>query len=84
MSVPKPRNARAVAWGLQIKTFRQFHRQEDGTPWSQEYLGKKIGVSGATVSRWESGMLIPRDDHRDEIAAALNVPYEAIFRRIPA
>lgn len=31
--------------------------------WTQEELGERIGVAGATISRWESGEHVPQKHH---------------------
>lgn len=46
---------------------------------SQRQLGDKVGVKDATVSRWESGLLVPRDDHKISIAEALEMDVRMLF-----
>ncbi len=41
---------------------------------SQEALGRKVGVSGACVSNWESGRFLPGKDRIRKLAAALHMP----------
>jgi transcriptional regulator with XRE-family HTH domain len=45
--------------GNWIAAFRHRVTNERGHPYSPEQLGRQIGVSGATVRRWEAGKLRP-------------------------
>lgn len=40
-----------------IGTFIAVHRKRKG--FTQEYLGKLLGVSGKVVSKWENGKSLP-------------------------
>ena len=40
-----------------IGTFIAFHRKRKG--FTQEYLGKLLGISGKVVSKWENGKSLP-------------------------
>lgn len=47
---------------------------------SLEQLGKKVGVSKMTISRWESGEIKHmKSDKIEKLAIALNVPVMAFF-----
>jgi transcriptional regulator with XRE-family HTH domain len=36
--------------------------------WTQDEMAQRLQVSGATVSRWESGLSIPRPEHLARLA----------------
>src|SRR5690606_32874243 len=36
--------------------------------WTQVEMGKRLGVAGATVSRWESAISIPEPEHLERLA----------------
>jgi len=44
-----------------LANFRYFRAGEDGAHLSSEALGFRLGVSGATVRRWESGQAQPNE-----------------------
>lgn len=46
---------------------------------SQADLAEMLGVTQATVSRWEGGLIEPTLKHRLEIADALGVSADALF-----
>lgn len=68
-------------WGRNIRLFRQAHDklkdipETDGMRAMAEYLE----VSAATVSRWETGRMSPRDNHKVDIAEYLGVDVRALF-----
>ena len=39
-----------------------------------EDLGKKIGISGASIINWETGRYIPKEEARQKVLKALNLP----------
>lgn len=45
----------------------------------QRQLGELVGVSGATVARWESGKDFPKGEKLPAIAKALNEPLDELF-----
>lgn len=45
----------------------------------QRELGELVGVSGATVARWESGKDFPKGEKLPAIATALNDPLDELF-----
>lgn len=47
-------------------------------------IAQAVGVSRATVSRWEHGTLSVRGDHALTVAALLNAKFEELFVRAPA
>lgn len=60
-------------WGANIIRGRKFMGL------SQADLARKLGLTQATVSRWESGTCAPRDKHKVEIASALRQDVTALF-----
>jgi transcriptional regulator with XRE-family HTH domain len=46
---------------------------------SQEVLGEKIGVSGNTVSRWETGTYKPTPEDLDKLARFFKVSITVFF-----
>lgn len=63
-----------LRYGEQIKAFRTVHKM------SQWALAEAVGVTQASVERWENGYAIPRDEIRPKIAEALGVRTDVIFR----
>src|SRR6188508_2513632 len=59
--------------GTWLAAFRHRVTNERGHPNSPEHLGKQIGVSGATIRRWESGLLRPRPADAANLARACNL-----------
>ncbi len=59
--------------GTWLASFRHRVINERGNPDSPEQLGAKIGVSGATIRRWESGRLRPNPDDAANLARACNL-----------
>jgi len=57
--------------------FVEHHRR--GKRWSQNQLGKLIGVRSSYVTSVESGELWPDDHVLDEIAALFGVPHEFLY-----
>lgn len=60
------RKVRRMATRQELARIVKGLRQERG--WTQTELGQRLGVSGATVSRWESGEHIMSEEHMREIA----------------
>ena len=54
-------------------------RKEKG--WTQTDIGKKLGVSNQTVSKWESGMTMPDVMLLPEIAKTFNVSIESLYSK---
>lgn len=54
--------------GLQVKTIRTLRNM------SQKELGESVGVSHATISYIESGLMIPSDELMEQIRSALGWP----------
>lgn len=46
---------------------------------TQEELSKLVGLTSATISRYESGKRIPKVTHLVDLAAALNLPINYFF-----
>lgn len=61
------------AWGLNIRSARQ------GRSWSLDKLADEVGVTAPTVSRWETGLVCPRDDHKQKVAEALEIDVRLLF-----
>lgn len=58
--------------GLRIRAFR-LARQ-----WSQEDLAKRIRLTGAAVSHWESGRIEPRPQHLRTLAHTFGIRGEVL------
>ena len=41
--------------------------------WSQEFLGKQVGVSRQTIASWEKGETSPKTDHLFKVARVFGV-----------
>jgi transcriptional regulator with XRE-family HTH domain len=59
--------------GTWLAAFRHRVTNERGHPSSPEQLGRQIGVSGATIRRWESGRLKPNPVDAANLARACNL-----------
>jgi transcriptional regulator with XRE-family HTH domain len=59
--------------GTWIAAFRHRVTNARGHPISPEQLGREIGVSGATIRRWEAGRLKPGADDVAQLARACNL-----------
>lgn len=69
-----------VDLGSWIACFRHRLRNEDGHPLSPEQLGQELGVSGATVRRWEAGSAQPRAQDIVHLAQACRLtPVQRAF-----
>ncbi len=53
----------------------------EGRGWSQNELGRRAGLSNATVSRVISGVRGPGPQFCQDVARALQVPEEIVFER---
>lgn len=42
--------------------------------WDGEQMGKKVGVSGASISNWEAGRYTPKEEARVKILKVLDLP----------
>lgn len=62
-----------TAQGGKIRQFRTFQGL------TQHALAELVGVTKAAVSDWERGVTTPRQHHQVSIAAALNMPWSALF-----
>ena len=62
-------------WGANIKELRESDRVGK----TREQFAEAVGVSVATVSRWENGLMTPSDAHKLEIAYALGADVRLIF-----
>ena len=67
---------RRHVWGGNIRMVRRMRGL------TQAQLGKACHVSRPTVSQWEAGATLPRDDHRDALCEALDAEYAALFPRV--
>ena len=66
------------------RTLKQIHgrnirgfREDKGE--SQLDMANALNVTQATVSRWEAGLVSPRDEQKVAIAEYLGVPAFAVF-----
>ena len=73
--------ALARMWGQNIRLFRVAKDKRDGTPEAEglRAMAEYLGVAPATVSRWETGKITPRDEMKVEIAEYLEVDPRALF-----
>jgi transcriptional regulator with XRE-family HTH domain len=46
---------------------RDITALREGLRWTQDELARRLQVSGATVSRWEAGLSIPRPEHLNRL-----------------
>lgn len=60
-------------WGNNIRTIREMKQM------SMEGFAEEVGVSVATISRWEAGKMAPKDDNKVEVAAVLGVDVRTLF-----
>lgn len=51
---------------------------------TQEQFGSRLGVTQATVNRWERGISIPDDDRKVDICGLCGMPFDMIFPRVVA
>ena len=65
-------------WGANIRTIRSARGL------SMEDFARQVGVSTATVSRWETGRMAPRDENKVEIAAILDADVRMLFPLVRA
>lgn len=67
-------------WGRNIRNWREYKDKADGRKGSGiDAMAIAIGVTPETVSRWETGKLVPRDARKMDIAEYLGVPAESLF-----
>ena len=67
-------------WGENIRLQRQIKDKRDGRNGSGIIsMAKELGVTPETVSRWETGKLVPRDARKIEIARYLEVDPRMLF-----
>jgi len=57
--------------------FVEYHRC--GKRWSQNQLGKLVGVGSSYITSVESGELWPDDHVMDQIAELFGVPHEFLY-----
>ena len=55
----------------------QVKRKEKG--WTQEQLGKYLGLSRQTISLYERNILIPRPKHMKKISEVLDTDIKELF-----
>jgi len=48
---------------------------------SQDELGEKLGVSGATISRWEAGQHVPTKSHLHSLEEHFGLPFGNLVDR---
>jgi len=71
----------ARQWGINVRAFRRAHDSRTGVSPTDgmRTMAEALGVSVATVSRWETGKMTPRDELKVEIAEYLDVDVRALF-----
>lgn len=75
------RQAEALARLDQPMMFNEFIRvRREAKGWNQRDLAIRLGVKQQTVSRWESGIAVPRPDRCLQLADALGVPRPEVLR----
>lgn len=74
----RPVNERQREWGRNIKA------QREALGLGQKDLAYLLGVNQGTVSRWESGRVAPRDDHKVQIATVLHIDARMLFPLVRA
>ncbi len=67
-------NPRVVTTGALIRTARLR------VPLSQKQLAQRLNVRQTTISRWERDEHTPTLGMRRQIAAALELPFDLLFR----
>lgn len=60
-------------WGDAIRELREYRG------YSIQFVAEALGVSKATVSKWEREIMVPRIDIAIELANLLTVDLESIF-----
>lgn len=73
-------------WGRNIRLFRLARDAQENVPTGtgMRLMAEHLEVSAATVSRWETGRMAPRDDHKVEIADYLEVDVRSLFPLVRA
>lgn len=67
-------------WGENIRLQRRIKDKRDERNGSGiEELARAVGVTPETVSRWETGKLVPRDAKKIQIARYLEVDARLLF-----
>jgi transcriptional regulator with XRE-family HTH domain len=62
-----------LLWGANLKRYREAKGV------TREQMAAEINSTEATLSRWETGIVMPNDERKIEIADYLGVPAIAIF-----
>jgi len=65
-------------WGTNVRSIRRLKGL------SMDAFALGVGVSVATVSRWEAGKMAPKDENKIEIAAVLDVDVRTLFPLVRA
>lgn len=65
-------------WGNNVATIRKMKGLTVAA------FAGQMGVSVATVSRWEAGKMAPKDDNKVEIAAVLDIDVRTLFPLVRA
>lgn len=67
-------------WGENIRLQRKIKDKRDELNGSGiDAMAEALGVTPETVSRWETGKLVPRDDRKIAIARYLEVDPRMLF-----
>jgi len=65
-------NARST-WGSNIRAARQAQGL------SQSELARRLQITPASISQWESGTTAPKDEHRSVLVTVLESDYLSLF-----
>lgn len=64
-------------FGEKLRNLRKDHRL------SQQALGDKLGLEGATISRWETAFNLPKPKEIERLAEVFGVPVSVLFESSP-
>lgn len=56
-----------------------IRRYREDNALTQQEMGARVGVTAATISRWEQGLREPRGTWRQRLAEVIGVPEAAII-----
>ena len=61
------------------KTVTRLRKLRRDREWSQRYLGARVGVEGAAICQYETGVARPSPKVADKLSRALDCPVEALL-----
>lgn len=71
--------ARAILAQKEIGILRGLKACRERKGYTQESFAKKIGVDRSTVSKWESGEMLPRTDRLKKLSKLLDVTIDELL-----